>query len=149
VSHRFTRDGDYRVTLTVAARGGRTNAVIKTVQVRTHDVTVLSLVAPAKGKVGKQASITVGVGNTRYPEAVQVDLYKITPQGDVLVGTSIQTVRVMKLKTAVDYSFNYIFTNEDALIGKLPFRAVATIQGARDAVNGDNTATTPPTLVTK
>jgi hypothetical protein len=149
VSHRFTRDGDYTVTLTVAARGGRTNAATKTVQVRTHDVTVLSLVAPAKGKVGKQASITVGVGNTRYPEAVQVDLYKITPQGDVLVGTSIQTVRVMKLKTAVDYSFNYIFTNEDALIGKLPFRAVATIQGARDAVNGDNTATTPPTLVTK
>jgi hypothetical protein len=149
VSHRFTRDGDYTVTLTVAARGGRTNAVIKTVQVRTHDVTVLSVVAPAKGKVGKQASITVGVGNTRYPETVQVDLYKITPQGDVLVGTSIQTVRVMKLKTAVNYSFNYIFTNEDALIGKLPFRAVATIQGARDAVNSDNTATTPPTLVTK
>ncbi|MDX6484067.1 MAG: hypothetical protein QOE95_1838, partial [Gaiellaceae bacterium] len=146
---RFTRDGDYTVTLTVAARGGRANAVVKTVQVRTHDVTVLSLVAPAKGKVGKQASITVGVGNTRYPETVQVDLYKITPQGDVLVGTSIQTVRVMKLKTAVNYSFNYIFTNEDALIGKLPFRAVATIQGARDAVNSDNTATTPPTLVTK
>jgi hypothetical protein len=149
VSHRFTHDGDYTVTLTVAARGGRTNAVIKTVQVRTHDVTVMSLVAPAKGKVGKQASITVGVGNTRYPETVQVDLYKITPQGDVLVGTSIQTVRVMKLKTAVNYSFNYTFTNEDALIGKLPFRAVATVQGARDAVSGDNTATTPPTLVTK
>ena len=148
--HRFAKDGDYTVTITVAARGGRTNSATKTVQVRTHDVTILSLVAPAKGQVGKQGTITVGIGNTRYKEtAVQVDLYKVTPQGDVLVGTSIQAVGVMKLKKTVNFTFNYVFTSDDAVLGKVPFKAVATIQGARDAINSDNVATSPPTLVTK
>ena len=147
VSHRFARDGDYTVTITVAARGGRTNSVTKSVRVRTHDVTILSLAAPGKGKVGKQSTITVGIGNTRYPETVQVDLFKITPQGDVLVGTSIGAVGVMKLKKTVDLSFNYVFTSDDATLGKLPFKAVATIQGARDAVNSDNTQISPPTLI--
>lgn len=149
VLHRFARDGDYTVTMTVSARGGRTNSATKTVQVRTHDVAIMSLVAPDKGKVGRQGVITVGIGNTRYPETVQVDLYKVTLQGDVLVGTSIQAVGVMRVKKALNFSFNYVFTDDDAVIGKLPFKAVATIQGARDAVNGDNSATSPPTLVSR
>jgi hypothetical protein len=149
VSHTFARDGDYEVTITVEARGGRTNTATKTVQVRTHDVTLLSLVAPKKGVVGKQGVITVGIGNVRYPEMVQVDLYKVTPQGDVLIGTSIQSVGVMKLKKTVTFAFNYVFTTDDALLGKVPFRAVASIQGPRDAVDSDNSATSPPTLVPK
>ena len=148
VSHRFARDGQYEVTLLVSARGGRTNSVTKTVQVQTHDVAILSLATPAKGKVGKQSAITVGIGNTRYPETVQVDLYKLTAQGDVLVGTNIGAVGVMKLKKTVDISFNYMFTSDDATIGKLPFKAVVTIQGARDAVTSDNTQTSAPTLIT-
>ena len=48
-------------------------------------------------------------------------------------------------KKTVDLSFNYVFTSDDATLGKLPFKAVATIQGARDAVNSDNTQTSPPT----
>lgn len=147
VSHRFARDGDYTVTITVAARGGRINTATKTVRVRTHDVTILSLVAPGKGKVGKQSVISVGIGNTRYPETVRVDLFKVTPQGDVLIGTSVGAVGVMRLKKALSLSFDYVFTSDDAVIGKLPFKAVATIQGARDAVNSDNMQTSPPTLV--
>lgn len=149
VSHKFASDGDYAVTITVEARGGRTNTATQTVHVRTHDVTMLSLVAPKKGSVGKQGTITVGIGNTRYAETVQVDLYKVTPTGDVLVGTSIQAVKVLKLKQAVTFTFNYVFTSNDANLAKVPFKAVATIQGARDAANSDNTATSPPTLVTK
>jgi len=117
--------------------------------VRTHDVTILSLVAPAKGQVSKQGVITVGIGNTRYPDMVQVDLYKVTQQGDQLVGTSTQSVAVMKLKKAVPFSFNYVFTSGDLALGKVPFKAVATIQGARDALGSDNVATSTPTLVTK
>jgi PKD domain len=147
--HRYTNDGDYTVTITVYARGGRSNTATKTVQVRTHDVTILSLVAPAKGQVSKQGVITVGIGNTRYPDMVQVDLYKVTQQGDQLVGTTIQSVAVMKLKKAVSFSFNYVFTSGDLALGKVPFKAVATIQGARDALSSDNVATSPPTLVTK
>lgn len=148
VAHRFASDGDYSVTITVSARGGRTMSATKTVQVRTHDVAILSLLAPDKGRVGKQDVITVGLGNTRYPETAQLDLYKVTPYGDVLVGTSIQAVGVMRLKKTILFSFKYVFTADDAFIGKVPFKAVATIQGARDAVNSDNAATSTPTLVT-
>ena len=78
---------------------------------------------------------------------MQVDLFKITPQGDVLIGTSVGAVGVMKLKKTVDLSFDYVFTSDDATLGKLPFKAVATIQGARDAVNSDNTQISAPTLI--
>ena len=78
--------------------------------------------------VGRQGTITVGIGNTRYPENVQVELYKVTPQGELLIGTGIQTVRVMKLKQVVTFTFNYVFTSDDFTIGKVPFKAVATIQ---------------------
>ena len=149
VSHKFANDGDYEVTITVEARGGRTNTATKTVQVRTHDVTILSLAAPKKGSVGKQGTITVGIGNTRYADTVQIDLYKITPTGDVLVGTRTQSVPMMRLKQVVTYSFNYVFTSEDATLVKVPFKAIATIQGARDAMSSDNTATSTATLVTK
>lgn len=150
VSHRFPRDGDYTVTLTVYALGGRSATQTQTVQVRTHDVTILSLAAPTKGMVGRTGVITAGVGNVRYPETVQLDIYKSTSHGDyVLVDTGIQAVGVMKPKKAIQFSFNYTFTNDDLAAGKVGFKAVATIQGARDAVNGDNEATSTPTLVTK
>ena len=99
VSHRYATDGDYTVTLTVSADGGRSNTAAHSIQIRTHDVAILSLGAPTKGKVGKPARFTVGVGNSRYPEIVRVDLYKVTPQGDTLVGTRTQSVGVLKLKT--------------------------------------------------
>ena len=149
VSHRFASDRDYNVTLRVTTRDERTNSSTQTVRVRTHDVTILSLVGPDKGKLGKAGAITVGISNTRYPESVQVDLYKITPQGNQLVGTQIQPVGVMNVKKTVSFSFNYTFTSDDLTAGKVRFQAVATIQGARDAMNADNTATSLPTLVIK
>jgi hypothetical protein len=148
-SHRFSADGDYSVTFTETTVDGRTGSQTQTVSVRTHDVAILSLVAPDKGHVNKTSLINVGVGNTSYPETVQVDLYKTTPSGDVWITSGIQTVPVMKLKKTVTFSFNYTFTNDDLAVGKVSFRAIATIQNARDAVSGDNTATSPPTLVTK
>ncbi len=148
-SHRFARDGDYAVKLTVSTDDGRTSSQTHTVQVRTHDITMLSLVAPGKGQVGKPAVVTVGIGNTHYGESVKVDLYKVTPQGDVYVGTSIQAVGVMKLKKSVAFSFNYVFTNEDLAFGKVTFKGLAEIQGARDAIPSDNMATAPPTLVVR
>jgi hypothetical protein len=148
-THVFRKDGDYAVTFNVTTVDGRTGSQTRVISVRTHDVSVLSLVAPDKGKVGRQGVVTVGIGNTRYPETVQVDLYKVTPHGDVWVGTSIQTVGVMKLKKTVNFEFNYVFTTDDLSMGKLPFKTVATIQGARDAANSDNAATSPPTLITR
>jgi hypothetical protein len=149
MSHKFSKDGDYTVTITVSALGDRTNSATKTVQVRTHDVSILSLDAPKKGKLGKQGVITVGIGNLRYPENVQVDVYKVTPNGNVLTNTGIQSVGVMKAKQTRTFSFNYTFTQDDLALGKVVFQAVATIQGARDSLTLDNSATSTPTVVTK
>ena len=80
---------------------------------------------------------------------MQVDVYRITPQGNVLINTGIQSVAVKKLKQTTAFSFNYTFTKDDLAAGKVSFQAVATIQGARDALTSDNTATSTPTLVTK
>ena len=55
VSHRFVRDGDYTVTIAVTARGGRTNSATKSVRVRTHDVTILSLPPPERGGSASRA----------------------------------------------------------------------------------------------
>jgi PKD domain len=148
-THRFGADGDYNVTLTVTTLDQRTNSATQTISVRTHDVAVLSFVTPSKGSVGKASAITVGIGNTHYPEIVQVDLYEITPQGNQLVGSAIKPVGVLKAKKTVSFPFSYTFTNSDLAVGKVRFQAVATIQGARDAISGDNVATSLPTLITK
>ena len=55
VSHRFVRDGDYTVTITVTARGGRTNSATKSVRVRTHDVTTSLWPPPERGESASRA----------------------------------------------------------------------------------------------
>lgn len=147
VSHRFAADGDYNVALTVLARGGREAVVTKTVQVRTHDVAIRSFDVPDKAKVGKTKTITVGIGNTRYPEMLQVDLYRVAPNGTTLVATTTQTIKVMKPKKTKLYSFDYRFTIDDLAYGKIQFQAVATIQGAHDALPGDNTLISPAVIL--
>ena len=149
MSHRYAKDDDYPVTLTVNARGGRTASHSRVVQVRTHDVTIRWSSAPARGRVGRTAPIEVGVGNMRYAETVQVDFYRSTPQGFELIGTVTKPVPVMQAKKTVVFSFNYTFTSDDLAVGKVNFQAVASIQGARDAFPGDNAVTTTPTSVTR
>jgi hypothetical protein len=46
-----------------------------------------------------------------------------------------------------DFSFNYIFTSDDASLGKVNFRAVATLVNARDALLADNEVVSLPTKV--
>jgi hypothetical protein len=46
----------------------------------------------------------------------------------------------MRLQKEVQYAFEYVFTADDAAIEKVPFKVVATIVDARDALGG----TTPP-----
>jgi hypothetical protein len=148
-SHMFPADGTYTVTFTETTVDGRQGSQTQSVRVQTHDVGVLSLAAPDKGRVGKTGSITVGIGNTRYPESVQVDLFKTSPSGDVWIASATQSVPVMKPKKTVSLFFNYTFTSADLAVGKVAFRVVATIQGARDAFGVDNAATSRPTFVTR
>ena len=61
------------------------------------------------------------------------------------VGSSTQLVA--NGGKATPYRFSYTFTADDAAIGKVTFKALATIPGARDALTGDNEVISLPTKV--
>ena len=51
------------------------------------------------------------------------------------------------LQSARIGNFSYTFTSAEAQIGKVTFRAVANLSGARDALPADNEAVAAPTKV--
>ncbi len=149
-SHRYAEDGHYLVQLTVTTSDDRTASTSRLIDVRTHDVAIGKILVPQTASVGQTRSISVGVVNARYPETVQVQLFKSGPSlydPFQLVGTLTQSVPVRGPNRTTEFSFNYTFTNEDAVAGKVTFKAVATIIGARDALPGDNTVISLATRV--
>ncbi len=144
-THRYAADGDYLVQLTVTTFDGRTGSTSRILQVRTRDVAITRFQTPATGMTGKTSRIAVDIQSNRFPETVQVQLFKSVPGGSVLVATSTQTLPVRDRVTTV--LFSYTFTPADAFIGKVTFRAVATILGGRDALPADNVAIGDPTKV--
>jgi hypothetical protein len=63
------------------------------------------------------------------------------------VGALSMTVPVRPANRTTDFKFSYTFANEDGLTGSITFRAIATINDARDAAPGDNSAKSLPTKV--
>ncbi len=107
--------------------------------VSTHDVAITKFTVPTSASAGQIRSITVGVSDKRYPETVQVQLLKGNSQGGFdQVGTLTQPVPVTTGKATTSFAFSYTFTPSDAAVGKVTFEAIATIQGARDALPTDN-----------
>jgi PKD repeat protein len=148
-NHRYAADGDYTVKDTVTTTDGRSATATQTLHVRTHDVTISKLVAPSTGKVGRTVQLVTVLGNTRYPEQVEVDLLKSVPGGFTQVGSLTQGVPVMRRNQTLDFKINYTFVSDDAALGKVTFKAVARLLSARDALPGDNeVSSTPPTKVT-
>jgi hypothetical protein len=148
VSHQYAKDGDYTVKLTVTTVDGRTASTSQIVHVKTHDVAITKFIIPTSASPDQTRRITVGISDTRYPEAVQVQLFKSTSSGGFdLVGTLTQSVPLTTGQSTTPFVFSYTFTSSDATVGKVTFEATATIQGARDAVPADNTAITSPTIV--
>jgi PKD repeat protein len=149
-THRYAADGDYTVHDTATTTDGRTASTTQVVHVRTHDVTMTKLVAPTTGKVGRTVQLDAKLGNTHYPETVEVDLLKSTPGGFTQVGSLTQNVPVMKPNATIDFKINYTFVSDDADIGKVTFKASARLLSARDALPADNEVTsTPLTKVTQ
>ena len=146
-SHRYAADGDYLVELTVTTFDGRTGSTSRILQVRTHDVAITRFQTPSSGATGKTARISVDIRSNRNPETVQVQLFKSVPGGYQFVATSTQTLPTRNRVTSV--AFSYTFTADDAAIGKVTFRAVATIVNDRDALPADNEAIGPPTKVNR
>jgi len=147
-SHRYAKDGDYTVQYSVTTWDGRTASTSQVVQVRTHDVAIAKVSAPMSASSGQTRTITVNIRNKRYPENVEIVLFKSIPGGFQVVGSYIQFVPVRSGNRTSTFTFNYTFTKDDASIEKVTFKAVATIVNARDALPADNEAISyPPTKI--
>jgi hypothetical protein len=144
----YQNDGDYTVSVAVTF-GDDTVNLIRVVSVRTHDIAIAKFTVPQSARVGQTRQIGVYVRNNRYPENVQVELYKSTVNGYAWVGTLTQYTPVRPANRTTTFGFNYTFTAEDAYNGKVTFRAMAFILDARDALQADNEAISLPTRVSR
>lgn len=149
-THRYAADGDYTVQLTATTVDGRTASTSQVVSVQTHDVAIARITASQSASAGQTRTISVDIRNTRYEEMVEVQLFKSVPGGFEFIGSSIQSVPVRPADRTTRFTFNYTFTSADASIGKVTFKAVASIIGFRDALPADNEAiSSPPTKVSR
>ena len=110
---------------------------------------IAKFTVPQSASAGQTRSILVGLKNRRYGETVRVDLYRSTASGFVLFASSTQSVPVRSGNKTSDFAFNYTFTADDATLGKVTFKAIATIVGARDALPTDNEAVSLQTKVNR
>ncbi len=149
-SHRYAADGDYSVSLVVRTRDGRTATATRLVNVRTRDVAITKLAVPQSARSNQTKTITVSLSNKRSAETVTTTLWRSRVGGGWdLVGQSSQFVPSKAGNKTTSIVFSYTVTPEDATIGKVTFRAVATPDSGRDALPGDNEAIAPPTTVSR
>ena len=149
-THRYAADGDYSVTLTVTTTDGRSADTTRVLRVQTHDVAITRFRTPESASVGQTRQISIGINSNRNAEIVRVELAKSVPgyyEGFQTFGYLEQYVPQRSSNRTVDFDFSYTFSNDDALIGKVSFRAVATILSARDVLPADNEAISFPTKV--
>lgn len=149
-THRYAADGDYTVQLDVMTFDGRTASTTQNLSVRTHDVAITKFTRPQTARVGQTVRLIVGINNQHYPETVRVDFYKSDPNssdGFRHIGSLEQFVPVQAKSKTTDFLFNYTFTRDDAAVGKVSFKAVATIVNARDTLLADNAFVTLPVTV--
>jgi PKD repeat protein len=147
-THQYARDGDYTVGLTVTTPDGRTASTSQVLQVRTHDVAIVRIAVPKSAHVGQTITITTDVRNTRYPEKVEVALFKTIPGGFEQVGSLTQSVPVRPGNRTTQFTITCTITQADGSVGKVSFKAVATIIDHRDAVPADNELISPPVKIT-
>ncbi len=115
---------------------------------RTHDVSIERIQAPNSTRVAQTRSIGVNLRGGAYPETVQVQLWKsVAGGGEAFVGIQTVSVPAARGGHTTAATIGYTFTAEDAVAGKVTFRAVADIAGFRDVLPADNQAIAPPTDV--
>ncbi len=147
VYHRYAADGTYTVTLHATSPDGRTAAVTRSVTVTTHDVGISKFTVPSAARQGESKPINVDVTNTRYAETVTVVLSKRSTDYWAEVGRL--TLQVPARATGkVRFPFSYTFTPDDAVAGKVAFRAeVQLTYPVTDARPADNEAISIATTV--
>jgi len=147
-THQYAREGDYTVGLTVTTSDGRTASTSQVLQVRTHDVAIVRIAVPKSAHMGQTITITTHVRNTRYPERVEVAFFKTIPGGFEQVGSLTQSVPVRPGNRTTPFTIIYTITPADGNVGKVSFKAVATILDHHDALPADNELTSPPVKIT-
>jgi PKD repeat protein len=147
-THQYARDGDYTVGLTVTTPDGRTGSTTQVVQVRTHDVAITKIGLPKSAHVGQTIAINVYLRNTRQAETVEVGLFRTVPGGFQQVGSLTQSVAVKSGNRTTLFASTNTITQADRSVGKVSFKAVASIVDHRDAFPADNELTSPPVKVT-
>jgi hypothetical protein len=147
VQHQYVADGDYLVQVTATTSDGRSATYSRLVPVATHDVAITKFSVPNSASAGQTRTVVVGISNWRQPETVVVELYKSVPGGWQYVGTGQQSVPVRGGNRTTNFEFNYTFTADDAAVGKVTFRAVASVIGGQDAIPADNEAISMPVKV--
>src|SRR3989449_745690 len=148
-THRFAADGDYSVQLTVTTLDGRTAVASQTLHVRTHDIAITRFQTPNAASSGQTRRLVVSINSKRYDETVEVRLLRSVPGGFQQFGSLTQFVPMDPKSGTTNFNFTYTFTDDDALIGKVTFKAVAVMSGARDALPADDEAIGPPTKVSR
>jgi hypothetical protein len=134
--HLYAADGDYVVGLDVTTFDGRTGSTQQTISVRTHDVAIVGVSAPKSARSGQTKPIAVSVIDRRYPETVEVRLYRVDGGGQTLIGDTFLDLTVGTRATTT--SFPYTFTPDDATSGQVTFLATIDIFGHTDALPADN-----------
>jgi hypothetical protein len=99
---------------------------------------ITRLVTPTSARVGQTRSISIYIKNLYYPETVQVDLYRSTLNGYEWIDSLTAEVPVRPANRAQEFAFTYTFTSQDGVIGKVNFKAVATIINSREIFMADN-----------
>ncbi|MCX2949565.1 PKD domain-containing protein [Lentzea sp. NEAU-D7] len=148
-AHRYAADGVYTVTVRSKASDGRTATDTTVVTVKTHDVGISKFTVPTSARVGEQKQISVHVSNTRHLEKVKTTVYRNNGNGWQEVGTLTIDVPAHPTRL-VKFPFAHTFTPQDAVTGKVSFRAVVEPQleyPVRDAVPSDNEVITTATTV--
>ena len=140
VNHQYAADGDYTFQHTVTTVDGRTDSTSLVIHVRTKDIAITTFSVPQTAKVNQTKTINVNIQNKRYSDYVQVTLIKGLPGGGEQVIGTLTIYVPAKAKQATTFKFSYTFTSDDAKIGKVTFKAVATIASGRDALPADNTS---------
>lgn len=148
-THRYASDGSYTTQLTVTTPDGRSASTSQTVLVRTHDVAITRFSTPNAASSGQTRRIVVSVNSKRYDETVEVQLFRSVPGGFQQFASLTQFVPMNPKNGTTPFSFSYIFTGDDAHVGKVTFRAVASVLGARDALPADNEAIAPPIKISR
>ena len=144
---RYANDGDYSVSLEVTNSLGEVAFTNRVLSVRTYDVSITKFTVPQSARAGQTRQITVSISNSRYPEKVQVELYK---DNFVWVGTSVQNMTVRPANRTTSFTFSYTFTAEDARVGKVTFHAMAFIlENGGDDWPVDNDVVALPTRITR